>query len=149
MRRTVFNLTKEELKRKKNIILASIIICAALLLALNISMVFFSNDSNHTLMLVLNITTDVVFLWCTIYSYDLLYLPMALLLKLMRSEARKEELTVISISADTQKHRGIDCLKVLTDKGNYLFPESAKIKLLQNEKYIVYTTSKIITEVEL
>lgn len=121
---------------------------AAFLLTVGLNVLFTAlrTDSNHTLMLLVNIASDILCGIFLLYSWDMLILPK---LRLYRLFCRNRELlsgTVTEISRNPQRYMDIDCYAVTVDSRRVFLP--AGTIALQQERCTLSLVSNIIVEAE-
>ena len=117
-----------------------------LTVGLNILFTALRTDSNHGLMLILNIAVDVLCGFFLLYEIEMHILPRV---RLYRLFCRNRELlsgTVTEISQDTQRYMDIDCHTVTVDDRRVFLP--AGTLKIQNAACTLSLVSNIIVEAE-
>lgn len=146
MKQTVLGLSAHSYKKRLDRRIGLCIAVFVLTVGLNLLFTALRTDSNHTLMLILNITADVLCGFLLLYTWDMHILPD---LRLFRLFCRNRELlsgTVSEISQDTQRYMDIDCYTVTVDDRRVFLP--AGTLKLQNSACTLSLVSNIIVEAE-
>ncbi len=101
----------------------------------------------HYLLLTLNVAIDVLCSWVIIFRINEILLPLKRLIRLQSGKKRSLSATVDSISDDTQRIPGLDCL-VVTANGRRLFlPVRGCIRVTVGETYGFELVDNVIVEV--
>lgn len=121
------------------------ILLAAGTLGLNILFTALRTDSNHTIMLILNITADIL---CGLFLLPFVSLrisPQRKLLKLMQSEKEILRVTVHQVSPTSQRYMDIDCYVVTGENRRFFLPVGT-ISLQEQAEYSLSLVKNIIVE---
>ena len=146
MTQSVLGRSAHSYKKRLDLHIGLCIAGLVLTIGLNILFTTLRTDSNHTLMLILNIAADVLCGFLLLYAWQMHILPG---LRLYRLFCRNRELlsgTVTEISHDTQRYMDIDCHTVTVD-GRRVFLPTDTLCLLP-AKYTFSLVSNIIVEAE-
>lgn len=122
-------------------------LCAAVLaitVGLNILFTALRSDSNHTLMLILNIAADVLCGFFLLHDTEMHILPMQRLYKLYCRDRQQLTGTVTHICDTPQRYMDIDCYAVTVDDRRVFLP--AGTFSLRQESYTLSLVSNIIVE---
>lgn len=114
-------------------------------LGLNILFTALRTDSNHNLMLFLNIGSDILAGLFLLPFVTLRILPQRRLLRLMYKEKEQVEITVASISPAPQRYMDMDCYCV-SGNGRKCFLPVGTICLTEQSVYTLSLVSNIIVE---
>lgn len=146
MTRSVLGQSAHSYKKRLDLRIGLCIAVFVLTVGLNILFTVLRTDSNHTLMLILNIAADVLCGFLLLYTWDMHILPG---LRLYRLFCRNRELlsgTVTEISQDTQRYMDIDCHTVTVDNRRVFLP--AGTLNIQKAACTLSLVSNIIVEAE-
>lgn len=127
-----------------------ICLCAALVLltlAGNAAAAAARTEENHTLLLTLNILSDIACGFFLVYDIDIRILPGYRLAALMDREKAAVTGTVTHIAPDTVRYMDIDCRQVTVD-GRRLFLPAGTLTLNEQEAYHFRVAANIILEAE-
>ncbi len=133
-----------KIKTKKIICIVS----AVLMVGLNVLFTVLRNDDNHTLMLLLNIFTDLIVSWFLIAFINFSLRPMTALFSLSKRQVDRYKGVISDISETTERNEAFDCYKITIKDRIFFLPSSCAIKLKIGETVIISVASNIITEVE-
>lgn len=114
-------------------------------LALNILFTALRTDSNHNLMLFLNIAADISAGLFLLPFISLRILPQKRLLRLTQQASETLLITIDKISPLTQRYMDIDCYPVSGDKRTLFLPANTLVLTEQNT-YTLSLVSNIIVE---
>lgn len=117
-----------------------------LTVGLNILFTALRTDSNHTLMLILNIAADVLCGFFLLYAWDMHILPGLRLYRLFRRNRELLSGTVTEISQGTQRYMDIDCYTVTVNDRRVFLP--AGTLKIQYAACTLSLVSNIIVEAE-
>lgn len=152
MKQTILGMDKTVFVRKiKNKKIICLVVLFAMLM-LNVLFTLFRSDSNHSLMLFLNIFIDVLCGWFIIYFSEFWILPQARLLKIFNSEKSVFRGEVLEISEETETIQSIICYRVVvgaTEQRVVFLPAKGAIVLHKGEIWVFSVASGLITEVNL
>jgi hypothetical protein len=129
------------------------IICHAVLLAmvlLNILFTLLRSDSNHGLMLFLNIFVDSLCGWFVIYFSSFWIFPQKRLLKIFNSGKSKFRGEIVEISEEMETIQSIICNRVVvgaTEQRVVFLPANGAIVLNKGEIWVFSVASGLIAEV--
>lgn len=121
------------------------ILVAAGTIGLNILFTALRTDSNHTIMLILNIVSDILCGLFLLPFVSLRILPQRKLLKLMRREKEVIRVTVHQVSPTSQRYMDIDC-HVVTGENRRFFLPVGTIALQEQAEYSLSLVQNIIVE---
>lgn len=134
--------------RKKLAKKVALCIAAALFtLLLNILCAVFRTDSNHALMLTLNIVTDVICGGILVFYIGQYLLPEYRLYQLLLRFKSTVSGTVEAVSEQTVRYMDITCYQV-TIGPRRLFVPAGKLAISPGQNYTLKTISNVIVEVE-
>jgi len=114
-------------------------------LALNILFTALRTDSNHNLMLFLNIAADISAGLFLLPFISLRILPQRRLLRLTQQVSETLRITIAEISPLPQRYMDLDCYPVSGD-GRTLFLPANTLELTEGSTYTLSLVSNIIVE---
>ena len=114
-------------------------------LALNILFIALRTDSNHNLMLFLNIAADISAGLFLLPFISLRILPQKRLLQLTQQVSETLRITIAEISPLPQRYMDMDCYPVSGD-GRTLFLPANTLELTEGSTYTLSLVSNIIVE---
>jgi len=114
-------------------------------LALNILFTALRTDSNHNLMLFLNIAADILAGLFLLPFISLRILPQKRLLRLTQQVSETLRITIAEISPLPQRYMDLDCYPVSGD-GRTLFLPANTLELTEGSTYTLSLVSNIIVE---
>lgn len=124
------------------------VVCIALVVltaAINLVCVLARTETNHTLMLWVNILTDILCGFFVLSFAGFRILPQRRLYALFRKEGVSVDGTVSRISNSTTRHMDMDCLEVTADSRRLFLP-AGTITLSEGEAYTFRIVSNVIVE---
>lgn len=99
---------------------------AVIVICLNIILTILRNDSNHNILLLVNILLDIICVWGLMLYNAICILPRKKLQKLLQLPVRELAGTVKSIQDQTTRYMDFDCYAVqIDDEVVYFISESA------------------------
>lgn len=124
------------------------VVCIALVVltaAINLVCVLAHAETNHTVMLWVNILTDILCGFFVLSFAGFRILPQRRLYALFRKEGVSVDGTVSRISNSTTRHMDMDCLEVTADSRRLFLP-AGTITLSEGETYTFRIVSNVIVE---
>lgn len=147
MNQTVLGRSPAAFKQQLDRLVLRCAVLGAAAVGLNILFTACRTEQNHTLMLVLNILTDVLAGIYILYTADVQILPKSRLYRLACRETELLRGTVSSISTDTIRYMNIDCHTVTLDSRRLFLP-AGTICLEENKACFCRVAANIILEAE-
>ena len=136
-------------KQIKNRKIVSLTVLLAMVL-LNVLLTLLRSDSNHGLMLFLNIFVDTLCGWFVIYFSGFWIFPQKKLLKIFNSEKSKFRGEIMEISEEMETIQSIICYRVVvgaTEERVVFLPANGTIVLNKGEIWVFSVASCLIVEV--
>lgn len=150
MTQTILGMDKTVYAKKiKDRKIVRLVVLFAMLL-LNVLFTFLRRDSNHSLMLFLNILIDVLCGWYVIFFSEFWIFPQEKLLKIYNSEKSKFCGEVVEISEETETVQSIVCYRVVIgpkEQRVLFLPAKGAIELNKGEIWEFSVESGLIAEV--
>lgn len=135
--------SKKELKRA----IRQLIVLALLTLSVNLLLVCLRNDSNHDLLLWINIISDVLVAWFIVYYSSCILSIKKRKIELFNREQESHEGMVLSVSPVTERYRGFDCYRVKIGEHSYFLLDDCLAMLPVGKDIAFHTVDVLIVEV--
>lgn len=120
---------------------------AVIVICLNVCLTILCNDSNHNVLLWVNILLDIICAWGLMFYNAICIAPRKKLRKLLQLPVRELTGTVKSIQEQTTRYMDFDCYAVqIGEEVLYLIPESA-FHIQVNDQVKLQTSAGIIVGV--
>lgn len=146
MKQTVLGMSPtayQKILRRRTLLCLAV---AGLALGLNILFTILRTDTNHTLMLILNILSDILAGCFLVTFISLRILPQRRLFRLFAKDKTVFEMTVESICDQPRRYMDMDCVTV-NGSGRTCFLPVGTLILREQERYTLSLVSNIILEV--
>lgn len=147
MRQTLLGIPVEQAKKRCRYYIGACVLLAVLGIVLNITLVVFRTDGNHSVLLFSNIAIDILVGWIIT---EICLRHIIFIKKLMKlSEKNTTQIVGIvdGISQTTKRYYGLDCLLVTVAKRQMFLPVDGAIILEEGTYYSFEVTSNLITGV--
>lgn len=129
-----------------------IIICVAVLFVVVISCIIltmFRTPENHTILMLSNMALSVAAGWFGVWQLDSFILPYRKLLKLYRKTGTTVSGVVETVSDNTERYYGFDCIAVTVDGHKVFVIENGAISVEPAQSVTLEVVHGIVKEVEL
>ena len=130
--------------RLKNVLCVVYLIVTIIL---NIVLTLCRNESNHEVLLFLNIALDILCFFLLLTYVGYCFLPDKHMLRLYEENKLVVEGEVKEISSSTYRYMKLDCFVILIDEHKYYLPENKIIKFNVGETVKISTAYEVILEV--
>ena len=147
MKQTFLGAPPDEIKKQ---IRARVILGVSALLiaaAVNIALTLLRTPENHTAFLIINIVLDLIVGWFCVYLLDSHVLPNRRLLRLYGERGTKLSGTVDSVSENTERYSGFDCLVITIGDQKVFVINNGNLKLEPGQDVTVDAVHGIVKEV--
>ncbi len=145
-------LSKDKQTFEKHLVrnIAIAIVCAVVVVALNVVFSVLRDEQNHKIMLALNIIVDIIGGWFLVFFVGYVILHQVRLKNLYNQQGEQVRVEVVAISQTPQKYRSFDCCKVdvkdCNEERTYFLPTSGNVELHIGQSATLRVVSNIIVE---
>lgn len=148
MKQTLLPLPRQDMEDKQRKLRAIVLVLLLAALGINVLLTVLHTRQTHTLMLILNIMTDLAALWTVTYLCTAKLFPMRKLLCLDAKQGQEISGTVEAFPAETERYLGMDC-RLVTISGKKLFVvDNGTISFVPSEQVTVFAVQRLVKEVE-
>ena len=145
MKQSVLGMSAHAFRKKLHNRIRLCVAAALLTVGLNLLLMALRTDATHNLMLVANITTDILCGLFVLYQTERYILPKIRLYKLFARPRETLTGSVTQISTQVQRYMDLDCYAVTVDSRKVFLP--AGTLELKQQTYTLFLVSNIIVEV--